>query len=137
MEKIKSLEDRFETDIEAEFAAISETGMHERLISTEGGMITRVSGFMKHLIVFHDGGKTQGSCVILVDGPYEIRLQRIDKASMRMSRTKGDETLNDETMALAGGDDLTLEASPGRNVTFRRYRHPNDLMEDLRRRADS
>lgn len=137
MEDIARLFDRLETDIEVEFDATMKTGIYERLICASGGKITRVSGAQRHLIVFHDGGASQGSHLILVDGLYEIRIERLDTATIKKTCTRAGALISEGTRAMGSEDESMTQLHQGRSATFRRYLHRKFSMENLRRYADT
>lgn len=136
MGTIDSIADRFETDIELETVPDKLTGIYSRRESTVGGgAMTCVASDKRQLRVFHDHVH-HGSLVIQVDGDIEVLVQRTGPADVLVRfEVNGDVIGGERRIRLEIGETKTVVSPRGRTMTFRRYRHPARLLDDLFKRV--
>lgn len=132
MGTIESLTDRLVTDIEVVTAPDKTTGIHSRRESTVGGgAMTCVASDKRQIRVFHDHTH-HGSHVLQVDGDIEILVQRTGPADVLVRfEVNGDTIGGDRRLHLEVGETKTITSPKGRTMTFRRFRHPECLLDDL------
>ena len=135
---ISSLSDRHRTDIEMETAPDKMTGIYSRRESTvEGGAMLCVAGQKRQFRIFLDH-TTHGSHIIQVDGDLDVTVKRVGPAEMLVRfEVRGDLIGGERHIRLEVGEAKTLTSPRGRTMIFRRYRHPDRLLDELWQRIDA